>query len=171
MKNELLLNQINFLLKEKQRQIEYLAIAKQKGDISSNDYAHAIKSRQGAINALQLDIDSDLEAKIVDNINMYQQARKKLEVNVLNNEDKNIDMFYLLCGAIDVLMLLLTCTSNPLSACPLNKDILFSKSILELEEEYNFVVKSDKKKAEELKQTLKITKDLWEKNQTILRNL
>lgn len=166
MKNELVVNQINWFLKEKQRQIFDIDLAKEKGNISSIDYMCAIKSRQGAINALQIE-SSNLEAKIVEDINMYQQAKKKLEVNFLNSEDQNLGMFHLLCGAIDVLMLLLTCTSNPLSACPLNKDILLSKSIIDLEEE----IKNEKNKEKlvELKNNLKITKELWQTNQTLLK--
>jgi len=170
MKKELIINQINWFRKQRQSQIADLEVMKQKGDISSYDYFCAIKGRQGAINALELDINlSDLESKIVDDIRMFQQAKEKIVVNFLDKEDKNIGMFHLLSGAIDTLMILLTSNSNPLSACPLNKDILLSKSIIDLEEE----IKNEKNKEKlgELKNNLKITKELWQTNQTLLRTL
>ena len=64
-------------------------------------------------------------------------------------------------------MILVTSNSNPLSACPLNKDILLSKSIIDLGEE----IKNEKNKEKlgELKNNLKITKESWQTNQTLLR--
>lgn len=167
MKNDLIKNQIKWFFSQKKKRIEDIEQMKSKGDLSSIDYFCALKSCQGAINALQLDLDSNLESKIMDDMRMYQMAKQKLEINILDKEDKNLGMFYLLSGANDVLMLLLTCSSNPLSACPLNKDILLSKAILELEEDIKNQM--DKEKLVELKTNLKITKDLWMKNQNTLK--
>jgi hypothetical protein len=165
--NELIINQINWFLLQKKKKIQKLEQMKAVSEISTSDFIRAIKSCQGAINALQLDLDSNLETKIMDDIRMYQLAKQKLEINLLDTEDKNNDMFYLLCGAIDTLMLLITSTLNPLSACPINKDILLSKTIIELEED----IKSEKNKEKlvDLKNNLKIIKDLWLKNQATMK--
>jgi len=173
MKNtELLKNQIIFFRNQKKRQIEELHISKEKGDISDFDYNMCLKSRQGALSALDLNLDDiNLSTKIMDDLKMYFVAKNSLEVNFLDKQDKNISLFHLTSGAADQLMLLLTVPENPLSACPLNVDILLSQSINKLNEELETAINvKDKKKIADIKADIKITKELYDKNLALLKN-
>ena len=173
MKQELLKNQILYFIKEKKTQIQDLNIAKEKGDITEHDYSNANKRLIGALNCLyDINLNNDLLLdKILSDINMWHQAKNNLKINFLDKEDKNLGLFFMIGGAADQLMLLLTVPENPLSACPLNVDILLSQSIIKLNSELESAIKSkDKKKISELKSDIKITTELYNKNLQVLKN-
>ena len=172
MKQELLKNQILYFREQKRKEIEELNIAKEKGELTEYDYTNAIKSCQGAMNSLDMNLeDPNLSNKILDDINMWNKAKPSLKVNFLDKEDKNLGLFFMISGAANQLMLLLTVPENPLSACPLNKDILLSESLIKLNSELESAIKnSDKKKINDIKSDIKITTGLYNKNLESLKN-
>ena len=172
MKQELLKNQILYFREERKKEIEELQLSREKGELTEHDYSNALKSRQGAMNALDMNLeDPNLSNKILDDINMWNKAKDSLVINFLDKEDKNLSLFYMISGAANQLMLLLTVPENPLSACPLNKDILLSQSLLKLNSELEYAIKnSDKKKISDIKSDIKITTILYNKNSETLKN-
>lgn len=172
MKQELLKNQILYFRAKKKKEIEELLIAKEKGELTEYDYTNAMKSCQGAINSLDMNLeDSNIENKILDDINMWHKAKASLKINFLDKEDKILGLFFMVSGAANQLMLLLTVPENPLSACPLNKDILLSESLIKLNCELESAIKnSDKKKISDIKSDIKITTGLYNKNLETLKN-
>jgi len=172
MKQELLKNQILYFRNKTKKEIEDLnkAYNKTPREITTYDFNNAIKSRQGALSALDFDFEKSLEQQIMDKLHIHNVMKEQIKVNFLDKEDKNLGMFFLACGGSNILMLLLTATENPLSACPVNKDILLSSSLIKLQEELELAIKGkDKKKITDLKEDIKITKELYDKNSKVLR--
>lgn len=117
MRQEFLKNQILYYRELKNQQIEDLTLAYAKKQLTTEDYNNAINSRKGALDALELDFNSNLEEEIVNSLKINNTIKNQITYDYK-------DMFYLVCGSIDTLMLLLTVSDNPLSCCPVNKEII-----------------------------------------------
>jgi len=172
MKQELLKNQILYYKQKNKKKIEELYTAKEKGELTEYDYNNAYKSITGALNCLDRNLeDPNLSNKILDDFIMWNKAKASLKVNFFDKQDKNLNLFFMVSGASNQLMLLLTVPENPLSSCPLNKDILLSQSLIKLNSDLESAIKSkDKKKINDIKTDIKITTELYNKNLQDLKN-
>ena len=172
MKQDLYINQANWSLKQTKQKLENLSLEKEKGFISEIGYRNSRSRLNGALFALEMDHSKDIHEQIMYNLKMFQKAEKELKVDTLNNEDKNIGLFYLLGGAITQSLILLTAFDNPQSCCPANKEIILGKTINDLEIKLqNALQLKDKKVISELKLELGIITKQYQENLLALKTI
>ena len=172
MKQDLYINQANWSIKQTKQKLENLSLEKEKGFISEIGYRNSRSRLNGALFALEMDHSKDIHEQIMYNLKMFQKAEKELKVDTLNNEDKNIGLFYLLGGAITQSLILLTAFDNPQSCCPANKEIILGKTINDLEIKLqNALQLKDKKVISELKLELGIITKQYQENLLALKTI
>ena len=172
MKQDLYINQANWSLKQTKQKLENISLEKEKGFISEIDYRNSRSRLNGALFALEMDHSKDIHEQIMYNLKMFQKAKKELKVDTLDNEDKNIGLFYLLGGAITQSLILLTAFDNPQSCCPANKEIILGKTINDLEIKLqNALQLKDKKVISELKLELGIITKQYQENLLALKTI
>jgi hypothetical protein len=165
MKQNLYINQIHWFRKETKKKIENLSSDKEQGFVTEFGYKQARSRLNGSMQALDLDFRKDINEQIMSNIVMYQKAEKDIKINVLDKNDPNTGLFYLIGGAITQSLILLTAYDNPQSCCPSNKEILLGNSINKLEEGLQYAMKAkDKKVISELKIELGIITKQYQDN-------
>ena len=175
MKQQLYINQLNYFLTETKRKLVLLEEDKDKGDKREHtdiSYKNAKSRLNGCFQALTLDTKEDIHTQIMSNIVMYNKASNDLKgkVDYLDPNDKNLSLFYLIGGAMDMSMILLTIYDNPQSCCPLNKDILLKETMVNLDKRIEEASKSkDKKQANELKKELIIMNKMYQENMKFLQ--
>jgi hypothetical protein len=170
MKQELFINQLNYFISDTKSKIENLFRDKDREE-KERHYTHigfhnAFNRLNGMLNSLEnIDKKEPIETQIINYLRIYEDKSKKLKVNYLDSLDENFPQFYDICGASTILMILLTITDNPQSCCPLNKDILLKKTLLELEDKYQkCLINKDKKTSTETKIELGIINKLYQEN-------
>ena len=172
MKQDLYINQANWSLKQTKQKLENLSLEKEKGFISEIGYRNSRSRLNGALFALEMDHSKDIHEQIMYNLKMFQKAEKEIKVDTLNNEEKNIGLFYLLGGAITQSLILLTAFDNPQSCCPANKEIILGKTINDLEIKLqNALQLKDKKVISELKLELGIITKQYQENLLALKTI
>ena len=174
MKIHLLKNQILYFKDLYSKKIIQNNLDISKKQLSPYDNQFSNKNLLGRIsilnNLLETE-DCNLQTKIFDNYNLYNKQLELLKVNVLNNEDENINLFYFINGCCSVLLLLMTVPENSLSACPVNKDILLSDSLSNLNKDLEEAVNNKNKfKIKNLRKDIKITTELYNLNLEVIKN-
>ena len=165
MKQQLYINQINYFISKTKNKLKELHIDKEKGFLTDLDFKNGKSRLNGAIQALDININNDIQDQIMLNIKTYRAALTGLKINLLNKADVNFPIFYVTGGAIDISYMLLTIFDNPQSCCPLNKEFLLNKSLNEIEEKMDLATQSkDKKLLNELKGEFNIIKKLYQDN-------
>lgn len=169
MNQDLYINQVIWYRKKAKEQLAKLLEDKEQGNVTETGYKNSRSRINGSIDALNMDFGKDVHNQIVHNIHVYQKAEKDLKVNVLDNNDKNIGLFYLIGGAMMQSLLLLTTVDNPQSCCPANKEILLGKTINSLEERLQqALMTKDKKQITDIKKELGIITKQYQDNLALL---
>ena len=133
-----------------------------KQDLYINQANWSLKQTKQKLENLSLEKEKGFISEIG-----YRNSRSRL-----NNEDKNIGLFYLLGGAITQSLILLTAFDNPQSCCPANKEIILGKTINDLEIKLqNALQLKDKKVISELKLELGIITKQYQENLLALKTI
>lgn len=167
---DLLKNQIDYFIDKANEEIDKILSGIERGDISKIDGKNAMSRLEGKLYSLKEVINSDnRDDKIreIMNSNMLLKDNIARKIKFTNKKDPNIGLFHYYCGIVDTMLILITIPSNPLSACPLNKDYLLSKSLDSLKEELKDCKDTTKKK--DIKISIKITEELYNKNLKYLK--
>lgn len=160
MKNQLIKNQIDYYLKD--IKIKMDIFKKDNPDLNPIYINHTISMYNGMINALSISESDNLEYIILDSISMYRKALSDIKIDFLNKNDKNYDIFYLIKGAINILMLLITVPGNPLSSCPINREYLLNLSLIKLKEDLKEAIEvKNNKLIKEIKGNIKYTEEMY----------
>lgn len=169
MKQDLYINQINWYRKKIKQNLENLSIDKEKEYVTEFGYRNARYRLIGSLNAIDMDFGKDIHEQIMNNIAMYNKAEKDIKVNVLDDNDKNIGLFYMIGGSIMQSLILLTAFDNPQSCCPANKEIILGKTINNLEVKLQAALQAkDKKVISEIKTELGIITKQYQDNLSVL---
>jgi hypothetical protein len=174
MKQQLYINQINYFLTETKRKIILLEEDKTKDDKREHtelSYRNSKSRLNGVFQALSLNQKEDIHTQIMNNIAMFNKASNDLKnkVNYLDDNDKNFTLFYLIGGALDISMILLTIYDNPQSCCPINKDIIFKNTMANIDKQIEEAIKAkDNKQAKELNKELAIINKQYQDNMKLL---
>lgn len=169
---ELLKNQIDYYIERCNNDILSALDDLAKKDLSQYDFKCKMARLEGELYALkEVQKSSNKDEKMREIRNANSLLKEKLQINFLDKNDPNIELFHFYCGAINKMLVLQTVYTNPLSACPINKEFLLSKALEELKIHLeNSKKMKDKKKLIEINQSIKITQDLYNKNLKQLQN-
>ena len=167
MKQQLYINQINYFLAK--TKAGFISAAKQREDKDLTEISYKFtKSRlSGALQALDFDLNKDIQDQIMNNIVMYLKAENDMKgkINYLDNNDKNFPLFYLIAGALSISFILLTISDNAQSCCPINKEIILNQTIFDLENRLQTAIATkDKPKIKEIKEELVIMTKMYKDN-------
>lgn len=169
MKQDLYINQVLWFRKQAKEKLNKLSEDKSQGYVTEVGYRNARSRINGSIDALDMDFGKDIHNQVISNIHAYEKAEKDLKVNVLDDNDKNIGLFYLIGGAMMQSLLILTTFDNPQSCCPANKEILLGKTISSLEESLQHAMMTkDKKSISEIKKEIGIITKQYQDNAALL---
>ena len=174
MKQELYINQINYFLDETKDKITLANKQRENKDLTEIGYLFAINRLKGALQALELNFDNDIQSQIIHNITMFIKAQNDIKgkINYLDNNDKNYTLFNLIGGALTMTFILLTIADNPQSCCPINKDIILHQSIYNLENQLeNAISNKDKPKIKQIKDELVLTINMYKENKKLLNKI
>jgi len=171
MKQQLYINQIKYFLAKTKAGYPIAAKQREDKDLTELSYKFTKCRLNGALQALDFNFEKDIQDQIMNNISMFMKAEKDMKgkINYLDNFDKNFPMFYLIGGALSMSFILLTIYDNAQSCCPINKEIILSQTIYDLENKLqNAIATKDKPKIKEIKDEIVIITKMYMENKKFL---